>query len=343
MLLYLGLVLFSFSVNSIIIVPFINLLYKLKFTRRKQITKDFQEKRAKIFDRLHKKKAGVPVGGGILIILSLIFIYLLLFPSLKLVGVYVSSFYPMWEEFNVIFFTLISFGLLGLYDDIRKFFGFKETGFFGLRMKHKFILQLLLGLTIGSLLYFNLKIDFIHIPFYGLVKLGWGYIFFAAFIIIAFANAFNVTDGLDGLSGGLLMIFLFAVWLISVNQLDTPLSVFIAIWIGSLLAFLYFNVYPARIMLGDVGALSFGAMMAVVGLLLGKVVSFLIIGLPFVIEIASSFLQIASKKFLKRKLFAVAPLHLWLQNKGWEEPKIVARAWLSGIVLALFGLWLSLL
>ena len=343
MLLYLSLLLFSFIVNSALIVPFINLLYKVKFYRRRQETKDFLENRAKIFDKLHQKKAGTPVGGGILILVSMIFFYLFLIPGLKLSGFYISSCYPISEELNVIFFTLISFGLLGLYDDLMKFFDVKRTGFFGLRMRHKFVLQVILGTIIGLLLHINLGIDFINVPFYGLVKLGWAYVPFAAFIVVAFANAFNITDGLDGLSSGLLMIFLFAFWIISFNQLDSLLSILISLWIGAVLAFLYFNTYPARIMLGDIGALAFGAAMAVIGLLTGKIIAFLVIGAPFIIELLTSFLQIMSKKFRGKKLFAIAPFHLWLQNRGWEEPKIVMRAWLAGIICAILGLWLSLL
>ncbi|MFH1601828.1 MAG: hypothetical protein ABIB61_02605 [Candidatus Shapirobacteria bacterium] len=341
MTLYLGLVLFSFLFNSVLIIPFIDLLYRLGFRRKRQETKDFLNRKTKIFDRFHNQKAGTPVGGGILVLATVTFLYLLLLPILKITGVYIQSAYPLAEELNILFFTFLTFALLGFYDDLRKFFGFKKEGFFGLRMMHKLILQLFLGIIISSLLFFNLKIDFIHIPFFGIVQLGWWYLPFATAVIVFFANAFNITDGLDGLSCGLLMIFLFAFWILSFSQLDTPLSVFIALWIGAILSFLYFNVYPARIMLGDVGALSFGATMAVVGLLLGKIIAFLVIGAPFLIEAGTSFLQIMSKKFRKKSLFPVAPLHLWLQKRGWEEPKIVMRAWLAGIIFALAGLWLA--
>lgn len=165
----------------------------------------------------------------------------------------------------------------------------------------------------------------------------------SALVIVAFANAFNITDGLDGLSGGLLTICLFAFWIMAGSLLDTPLSVFLALWIGSLIAFLYFNVYPARIWMGDVGSLSFGATLAVVGLLLGKVMALVVIGGLFVLEAASSLLQIFWKRFFKKRLFTVAPFHLWLQNLGWEEPKIVMRAWLAGLMLAVFGLWLAVI
>jgi len=339
--LYLGLLIFSFLVTSILVVPYINLLYKLKFQRKEQKTLDVEGNRTKIFDKFHNIKAGTPVGGGLLIITVTFFLYLIIFPLVSFLGTYIKSSYQLKEELNILFFTFISFGLLGLYDDIMKFFGFEKTGFFGLRMRHKFLLQWALAIIISFLLYFNLKIDIVHLPFLGLIKLKIFFIPISAFIIVTFTNAFNITDGLDGLASGLLVIFLFAFWILSHSVLDTPLSIFIALLLGSLMAFLYFNVYPARIFLGDVGALSFGATMAVIGLLIGKLAALFVIGGLFLIEGATSLIQILSKKFLKKKVFSVAPFHLWLQNQGWEEPKIVMRAWLAGIMLAIFGLWLS--
>ncbi len=339
--LYLGLLIFSFLITSVLVVPFINLLYKMKFYRRVQQTKDAEGQRTRIFDKFNNMKAGTPVGGGLLVIGVTFLLYLILFPLLSFLGTYIRVAYRMTDELNILFFTFISFGLLGLYDDIKKFFGFERSGFFGLRMRHKFVIQWILAFVISTLMYFNLKIDIINIPSLGVLKLGPLFVPLAAFVIVAFANAFNITDGLDGLAPGTLLICLFAFWLLSSSVLDTPLSVFIALWIGALVAFLYFNVYPARIILGDVGALSFGATLAVVGLLIGKVVALLVIGGIFVVEVASSLIQILSKRFLKRKAFAVAPFHLWLRNQGWEEPKIVMRAWLAAIMLAVIGLWLA--
>ncbi len=343
MALILGLLIFSFIFTGILIVPFINLLYHLRFLRQKQITKDLLGWRTKIFDKLHAHKAGTPVGGGLLIIAVVSLLYVLFFPLISFLGVYITTAYPIKDELNILFFSFISFGLLGLYDDLMKFFGFAQTGFFGLRFRHKFVIQWILAFVIGLLLWQNLGIDFVHIPFLGTLKIGGWYVPFSAFVIVAFANAFNITDGLDGLACGLLMVCLFAFWALSASILDTTLSVFLALWLGSLIAFLYFNVYPARIWLGDVGALAFGATLAVVGLLIGKIVALGVIGGFFMVEGASSFFQILSKKFLKKRLFKVAPAHLWLQNRGWEEPKVVARAWLAGIILALFGLWLAVI
>ena len=342
MALLLGLLIFSFTTNSILIIPFIDLLYKLKFLRQKQKTKDAFGKKTPIFDKFHRHKAGTPVGGGLLIILSTSLLFAILLPLLSMLGVIVTYIYPIKEEINIIFFTFISFALLGFYDDLMKFFNFSRTGFFGLRLRHKLAIQWILALLIGLMLFLNLRIDIFHVPFFGVWKLGWLFVPLSAFTIVSFANAVNVSDGLDGLASGILMICIFAFWFLSAKILDTPLSIFLTLWLGALIAFLYFNIYPARIWLGDVGSLSFGATLAVVSLLLGKVMALVIIGGLFVVEILSSLLQLLSKKLRGKKFFPVAPLHLWLQLLGWEEPKIVSRAWLAGIMLAIFGLWLAI-
>lgn len=343
MALLLSVLLLSFIVTSILVVPFINLLYSLKFQRAKQVTRDVFGKLTPIFDSFHKEKAGVPVGGGLLVIAVVSTLFAVLLPLLARFGVEITSNHrSVAAEVNIIFFTFLSFGILGLYDDIKKFFRF-SSGFFGLRMKHKLFLQLLLALIISLMIYLQLGISFVYIPFIGTFELGMMYIPFAIFTIVAFANAVNITDGLDGLASGVLMISLFGLWYLSSSILDVPTSLFIALLIGSLISFLYFNVFPARIFMGDVGSLAFGATLAVIGLLLGKVIALVVIGAIFVIEIASSLAQLLSKKFLKKRLFPAAPIHLTLQRHGWHEPKIVQRAWLVQIMLTIFGVWLAVL
>lgn len=343
MTLILGLLIFSFIVTSLVIVPFINALYTIKFQRRRQVTLDAFGEKTPIFDKHHKHKVGTPVGGGLLIITVVTVLFFLLFPVIKYLGVFISSDYALSDELNVIFFTFVSFGLLGLYDDVMKMFHIEKTKFFGLRMRHKFIIQWILALIVATMLFYNLKIDILNIPFLGVLHLGPLFIPFAAVVIVSFTNAVNITDGLDGLSGGILLISLFAFWFLSASILDTPLSIFIALWIGALIAFLYFNVYPARIWLGDVGALSFGATFAIIGLLLGKVMALIVIGGIFVFEITTSVTQLLSKKYRGQKIFPVAPFHLLLQHVGWQEPKIVLRFWLASIMLSIFGVWLALI
>jgi phospho-N-acetylmuramoyl-pentapeptide-transferase len=337
----LGLLLFSWFTASVLYVPFIKLLYKWRFQRLKQKTLDAFDKRTPIFDRFHQKKAGTPVGGGLLIIVLTTMLFPLTLLIMKYFWIPITSVYPLMSEIKILLFTFVSFGLLGLLDDAKKTFA--TSNFFGLRMRHKLILEIILAGIIGFWLVHDLKIDILYIPLFGVVQMGWGFVLFAALVIIAFANAYNITDGLDGLAAGVLLIALVAFWVISASILDSPLSAFIAIWLGALLAFLYFNVYPARIFMGDVGALSFGATLAVVALILGKAPALVIIGGVFVIEVASSFLQLLWKRFLGRKLMEASPIHLWLQNKGWPEPKIVMRFWVLSIVFAIFGLWLSLI
>lgn len=339
----LGLIIFSFLISFVLIVPFIGLLYKLHLTRRKEAPK-----RGKIplFDKLHDIKAGTPVGGGVFIITMVCVLFAVLFPLATYMGVFIQSSYNLRGELFVIFFTFISFGILGLSDDLLKMFARPTKGilglWFGLRRKQKFILQWILGFIVGFLIYHNLGIHILNIPLiHKVIDLGVWYIPFAAFVVVFFTNAFNITDGLDGLASGLLLICLTAFGIIAAGHLDTPLSLFISLWVGGMIAFLYFNVWPARVWLGDAGALSFGAMLGVIGLLSGSIIALLVIGGIFVVELISSAIQIVGWKLLDRPILPLAPLHHTFLAIGWEEPKIVMRAWTLGIMLAIFGLWLA--
>lgn len=341
----LGLVIFSFLITSVLVVPFIDLLYRFKLTRRKEAPKTGK---VPLFDKLHDIKAGTPIGGGILLVPLVTILFALLFPLIRYLGVHIQSSFGLNTELFVIFFTFISFGLLGLIDDMVKIFGKGRTGIrplglaYGLTRKQKFALQWVLALFISYVIYRYLGIHILHLPLINkVINLGIWYIPFAATVIVAFTNAFNFTDGLDGLASGLLLICLAAFGVIAAGHLDTPLSIFISLWMGTLVAFLYFNVYPARIFLGDAGALSFGAMLAVVGLLTGSIIGLVVIGGIFVIEAASSAIQILGWRIFHRPLLPLAPIHHALLAVGWEEPKIVMRAWIAGAMLAIFGLWLS--
>lgn len=336
----LGFLLFSFTVNAALIIPFINILYQLKFQRPKQNRTDFLGTMNNVFNRLHKKKAGIPVGGGLLLIVTTSILYVIVSGMLELVGAEMGSVYPYEQEVKVLFATFILYGLLGLYDDVMKFFA-RSAYKVGISWKVKLVGQLIIGFGIGYYCYAVMGISILNIPYLGVWDLGLFFIPFVALFITTFSNAVNITDGLDGLAPGLLMITLFALTLIAASILDTPISLFIALWLGGLLAFLYFNTYPARIHLGDVGALSFGATLAVIALLLGKVIAVVIIGGFFLLEFATSTIQMFGKRYLGRRLLPISPFHLWLQTIGWEEPKIVARSWLAGIILAIFGLWIA--
>ncbi len=330
----LGLTILSLVMTAILIIPFIDFLYKLKLRRKNQYTVDPFNKHTPIFDKYNSWKVGTPFGGGVLII------FVVTALALWSYGIFDVKVAP-WEVFSILF-AFISFGILGLYDDLKKLVNPKSRQFFGLRFRHKFLIQWMLALIIAFVLYSKLHYTFIFITGFGLANLGIIYILLAAFVIVSFANAFNIADGLDGQASGLLLICLGAFLAISSTQLDQTLGIFIAILIGSVGAFLYFNIYKARIWLGDVGSLSLGAAMAVIGLLTGKIIALAVIGGVFVIEVSSSLIQLLGKRFLGRKILPASPFHLFLQQKGWEEPKVVMRIWLFGFFFAIVGLYIAL-
>lgn len=329
----LGLVLLSFITTSICMVPFIDLLYflKRKFERAINTVKDSE---TPIHDKLMKQDETTPSGGGILLILVLVVLS---------IGYASLSFSVDKISLTVLLFTLLSFGSLGLIDDIKLIITKRRGKFLGLDRKKMLIVQGLLALMIGLFLYFIAGINNLYITGLGNFIIGAWYIPLAAFVIVSFANAYNISDGLDGLSAGLLLICLFAFLALASVALDLTLASFIGIWIGALFAYLYFNVWPARIFLGDAGAFAFGATLAVVGLLTGKILALAIIGGMFVVIVASSLIQIISKKIFKRRILPVSPLHMYFRYLGWEEAKVVTRFWLMQGLFAIFGLWIALL
>lgn len=332
----LGLTLLSMFFTAVLIVPFIDFLYKKKLRRQKQNTVDIFNKPTPVFDKYNQWKVGTPFGGGALIIVVVIIL------SLWSYGIFnVNA--SIWEIF-VLIFSFVSFGILGFYDDLKKLVDNpSKYHFFGLRFRYKFVIQWILAIVIACVLYFKLGYSTVFVTGVGSVDLGYFYIVMASVAIVSFVNAFNITDGLDGLSSGLFLICLGAFLAISSTQLDSTLGIFIAVLMGSVAAFLYFNIYKARIWLGDVGSMSLGASLAVIGLLSGKILALAVIGGVFVIEVATSLIQLLSKKYLGRKVFPAAPFHLLLLRRGWEEPKIVMRAWLLGLFFAVLGLYIALL
>lgn len=329
----LGLVILSFSITGIFMVPFIDLLFFLK-RRFEKKEKYLKKSDTPIHDSLMKADEAIPSGGGILLILVLLFLSL---------GYAFFSSSVDTVSLKILIFTLLSFGSLGLINDIKLIFARRKGKFLGLGRLPLFFAQIILGLAIASMLYFMAGINNLYISGLGNFIISIWYIPLAAFIIVAFSNAYNISDGLDGLSAGLLLICLFAFLSLTSRFLDLTLASFIGIWIGALFAYLYFNVWPARIFLGDGGAFAFGATLAVVGLLTGKILALAIIGGMFVIIVASSLLQIISKKIFGKKILPVSPIHMYFKYMGWEEAKIVSRFWLAQGLFAIFGLWIALL
>lgn len=337
LLLILGSQTLSFLLTIVFAPSFIKLLYKFKCYKQIREVSSTGEQ-ASLFIKLHGKKKGIPTMGGILIWGTVLIVLALS---------NISSFFGFTEhslinrETILPIFTLVTTAVLGLVDDYFNIRGKGKSK--GLNIKPKF-LWLTIFATAGALWFFyRLEYNEIHLPGIGDFAIGFWYIPIFIFIITATANAVNITDGLDGLAGGLLMIAFGSFSVVAFAKGLFILSAFCAVLVGALLGFIWFNIFPAHFIMGDTGALSLGATLGVIAMMTDSVAILPLIGFMFVIETLSVIIQIFSKKFLKRKVFLIAPLHHHFEQKGWSEPNIVMRFWIIGTFFASFGVILGLL
>ncbi len=232
-------------------------------------------------------------------------------------------------------------GVIGLIDDVLNLYG--KNAVAGMRAPVKFAMISALGVFLGWFFACKLGWTAINVPYVGLVEVGViGTILLFAFAVVATGNAVNITDGMDGLAGGLAMLAYGSYGVIALLQEQWYLAGFCFIVIGALLSYIWFNVYPARFMMGDTGSFALGAGLGVVAMMTNSFLLLPVIGGLFVVEAGSSLLQIGAKKFFHRKIFLSAPIHHHLQAKGWEESKIVMRFWIIGGVLAMLGVFLAM-
>src|SRR3989338_4389248 len=195
----------------------------------------------------------------------------------------------------------------------------------------------------GGWFYFKLHYASIHIPRLGDFIIGAWYIPLFILVIVSSANAVNITDGLDGLAGGLLILAFSAFGAIAYAKGFFTLAAFCGVMIGSLLAFLWHNVPPALFYMGDTGALAYGATLGVIAMMTDSLVVLLIVGAVFIVETLSVIIQLMSKRFLGRKVFLIAPLHHHFERKGWGEAKITMRFWTMGALCGAIGLIIGLI
>ncbi len=212
----------------------------------------------------------------------------------------------------------------------------------GIQTYQKFIFQALMGGFVSYWTYVKLGWDYIWFPLIGDVHIEWGYpvVIFVLFIVILNAVAF--TDGLDGLAGGLALIAFIAFWAVADLLGYNSIAGFCAVFIGALLPFLYFNVFPARIFMGNVGSHVLGAVLAILAIILHREIAFLIIGLPFLVDGITSPFQQLSVKLTKKRLFRMAPIHHHFELLGWHESKVTLRFYLFGIFFAFIGIFIAL-
>jgi phospho-N-acetylmuramoyl-pentapeptide-transferase len=312
-----------------------------KYKMGKQIRED---EKAPVFSKLHAKKSGTPTMGGILIWGTVLLLALLIF--------YLDQFTNLEIFRNLNFLTrrqtllplgaLVASAIVGLFDDlldIKKIGG--KAG--GLKMRHRLLIYTLIACFGAWWFYYKLDWDLIHVPFLGNFEIGWWYIPIFIFIIVATSHSVNLTDGLDGLAGGTLLASFGTYGAIAFTQGKYDLATFCGVIVGALLAFLWFNIYPARFFMGDTGAMSLGVTLGIVAMYTNAFLLLPIIGFIFVLESASVILQVISKKIRKKRIFLSAPFHHHLEAKGWPEPQIVMRLWVIAGVTAVIGLIVSLL
>ncbi len=280
----------------------------------------------------HIAKLGTPTLGGVLFILPVLLITVL-FNAASMIGFTMlgrSIFLPMG--------TLIVYGLLGSVDDWKKLRG-KRADERGMRARTKFIIQIILGIIISIGLQYVLEVPQLYLPWMGReFSLGVWYVPIATLLIVGFSNAVNFTDGLDGLAGLISATCFAAFGMIAIQQGQFYLARFCFALVGALFGFLWFNVHPAKLIMGDVGSLPLGAALAVVALMTGQWILLPIIAVIPLSEMVSVILQVSYFKLTHgKRLFKMAPLHHHFELLGWSETQVVQRFWLIGLLAAIIG------
>ncbi|MBI4142343.1 phospho-N-acetylmuramoyl-pentapeptide-transferase [Candidatus Uhrbacteria bacterium] len=297
---------------------------------------------APVYAALHAHKVGTPTMGGLLIWVTTLALAVGIAgaAAIGIPGARALDFLTR-EETLLPLGALVAAAIVGFGDDILNILRIGPKGG-GLQMRHRLILYTIIA-AVGAW-WFAVKLEWTttRIPFIGTVDLGWWFIPFAMVILIATAFSVNEIDGLDGLAGGTLLTAFAAYGAIAFMEGRVHLAALIGVIIGSLLAFLWFNIPPARFFMGDTGAMALGTCLGIIALYTNAPLLLPIIGLPFVIESLSVIVQIASKRILGRRIFRSTPIHHHLEAIGWPEPKIVMRAWVISAVTAALGFILFL-
>ncbi|MGB0757118.1 MAG: phospho-N-acetylmuramoyl-pentapeptide-transferase [Patescibacteria group bacterium] len=297
-----------------------------------------------IFSKLHSKKSGTPTMGGVLVWLTVFVLAAVLFVSWR-----------VWETEWLGFFNFVSRSetwlplgamllgaAVGLVDDYFTVTG-KGVDGGGLSIPYRLGLYTVIAIVGAYWFYVKLGFDTIHVPFFGDFTLGWWYIPLFIFVIVATSFSVNETDGLDGLAGGVMMSMFGAYGAIAFIQGNYDLATLCGVIAGSLLAFLWFNINPARFFMGDTGSMSLGITLGIIAMLTDTLFFLPIIGLVLVVESLSVIIQVLSKKFRRKKVFLSAPIHHHFEALGWSEPKVVMRFWVISGVGVTLGLILFLL
>ncbi len=291
-----------------------------------------------IYVEAHRNKAGTPTMGGLIFIIPTFAITLFLLLTGKI---------EYSVNLVIVLFVFLSYGLIGFLDD---FISLRRKTNKGLTQFQKILLQLIVALVFYVLFrQYTAGDSYLRISALGIDwNLGWFYGVFILFLLVGSSNAVNLTDGLDGLAGGLSAIAFLAFGLIAMGSWwiegNSDMGIFCFILMGSIIGFLVYNSNPAKVFMGDTGSLTLGATMATIAILTSHELSLAVIGGVFVIETLTVIIQISSVVLLKRRVFLMTPIHHHFERLGWRENDIVKLFWIVGFILSLcaliYGVWL---
>ena len=324
---------FILSVSAFLIAMFFTpiytfLAYRFKFWKKQRKTSTTGENLT-VFTKLHanKFKRNIPTMAGVIFVAAITI---------------VTFFFNRDRAQTWLPLAALAGGaVVGLIDDLINLRG-SGKGTAGLRSSFKFLMITAIGLFLGWFFFAKLGIDAVHIPFIGDWTLGWVIVPIFAFVVVAAGNAVNISDGLDGLAGGLTAISFASFGVIALLQGTPLIAGFCFTVVGALLSYLWFNIYPARFFMGDVGSFALGTSLGVVAMLTNTLFILPIIGFVFVLEAGSSLLQIFSKRVFHRKIFLSAPIHHHLEAIGWPETKVTMRFWVIAAVCSFTGVMIAL-
>ena len=304
------------------------LAYRYKFWKKQRHTSTTGEA-LEVFTKLHayKFKRSIPTMAGAIGVLAIIAVTLACNLDRG------QTYLPLA--------ALVGGAAVGLIDDIINLRS-NGNGVAGLRSSIKFLLIVTIGVALGWYFYTKLGYTSVHIPWGSDIDLGVWIIPLFAFIVTATGNAVNISDGLDGLAGGLLIASYGAFGFIALLQGSGLLAGFCFTVVGALLSYLWFNIHPARFFMGDVGSFAYGVSLGVVAMMTNSLLLLPIIGFLFVVEAGSSLLQITSKRLFHKKIFISAPIHHHLEASGWPETKVTMRFWVIACVSAFFGVLIAI-
>ncbi len=324
---------FILSVGAFVLAMFLTpiytfVAYRYKFWKR-QRTESTTGEQLTVFTKLHaaKFKRNIPTMAGMVFVLAIVI---------------VTFFFNLDRRETWLPLAALAGGaLVGLIDDIINIRG-GGKGVAGLRSSFKFLMITAIGLVLGWFFFDRLDVTAVTVPFVGEWHLGWLIIPLFAFVVVSTGNAVNISDGLDGLAGGLAAISFGSFGVIAIMQGNPLMAGFCFTVVGALLSYLWFNIHPARFFMGDVGSFALGTSLGVVAMLTDTLFILPIIGFVFVLEAGSSLIQIFSKKVFKRKIFISAPIHHHLEAIGWPETKVTMRFWVIAAVTSFLGVMVAL-